>query len=185
MNIFALLTGFAILGMVLVTLVAFVCILWFGRKRSWRLRGSLLGIVCLPFMGFMLLLSWLSGPVDITDPRALKSAFEGQFGSAPTVDVNSIQCRVVVVGDAGAEWLRFNASPQTVDALRKRFSVSTKSHFMEVSDGGNTPPWWQPESQGMVTFYSASDWHSHFQHSEAVMAHNAAKDIVYFCHEEF
>jgi hypothetical protein len=156
-------------------------ILWLGRRMKWRFKLPLLGLALLPFVGWL----WLFGPSDPTDPDSLRKAYEFEFGQPPPPDVNSIQSRQVVVGDAGVGWLRFHASPETLDALLEKFSPSDKPKFHEVSGGANVPSWWHPEQDQMIAFYRASDWSPHFQNSEAVIAHDLAKHTVYFCHAGF
>src|SRR5687767_12643961 len=97
-------------------------ILLLGRRMKWRFKLPLLGLACLPFVGWL----WLFEPSEPTDPDSLRKAYEFEFGQPPPVDVSSIQCRQVVVGDAGVGWLRFHASAETIDALLKRFSISDR-----------------------------------------------------------
>ncbi|HBJ82690.1 MAG TPA: hypothetical protein DDZ88_02220 [Verrucomicrobiales bacterium] len=132
------------------------------------------------------LFAGIFGPLDISGPEGLRGAYRFEFGEEPTKDVTMIQCRQVVVGDAGAAWLTFHASPETVDRLlRKKFVASDSATFQTSGEGGNCPSWWQPDADSMKQFYKAEGWSQHFRVSEAFLAHDREKRIVYFHHSGF
>lgn len=186
MNILMLFAGLVVIAAVLASVVALICVLFFGRKRSRTFRILLGGVCCLPGLIALGLFDRVFGPLDIKDPAGLRGAYQFEFGEEPTEDVTMIQCRQVVVGDAGAAWLSFHAAPETVERLlRKKFVASDAAIFRTAGEGGNCPSWWQPDADGMQQFYKAEGWSKYFRVSEGFLAHDREKQIVYFHHSGF
>ncbi|WP_035612135.1 hypothetical protein [Haloferula sp. BvORR071] len=181
MNQFTLLVLFVVFALFAGT-VAGVLALWFGRKKSWMARGLMLLACYIPAALGIVAISSLFGSTDLSDPADLRDAYHTEFAEDPPPDVSTIQCRHSSAADTMSAWLRFQASPQTVDKLLRRFTPSDRLDFDDSSVGDNVPPWWQPDKESMVYFYRAEKWRSDFGGSVAVLAHDAAKGLVYFHH---
>ncbi|HEY1121270.1 MAG TPA: hypothetical protein VGE67_06700, partial [Haloferula sp.] len=110
------------------------------------------------------------------------ACYETEFGALPPASVTHIQAKQVMIGDSAQAWLRFEATPEVVDSLLKRFAPSDRYTFNANSGGGNTPGWWKPDSDHLTAFYVAEGWRKDFGGSHAVIAHDAGKRLVYFCH---
>lgn len=181
MNIFTILQGLLLIGAVVFALMAIPCILWFGRKRSWTFRGMLVGLSLMPLAGAL----WsVDGSTSYRpmDPQGLAKCYQDEFGTPPPVSVHGLRAEQIVIGDAAGAWLRFGSSPGRIDELLVRFTPSDRKTFDRYGGGANTPDWWQPDAEGMTTFYVCDGWRKDFSDSHAVIAHDAAKHIVYFCH---
>lgn len=185
MNLFILIAGLLMAPVLLATLVGWICIFWFERKKSWKSRLAKVGLATVPFAFCMWAYAVVFGPLDITEPQALRNAYETALGSPPASDVTDLRCRVSVVGDAGAEWMTFQASPETVDRLLGRYSVISSAEFLDASDGGGAPSWWRPKKADLIAFYRAEGWSPHFSNSTAYVAHDRAKRVVYYHHSGF
>ena len=157
---------------------AFASVFLFFHKKSWLFRCSLLALCCIPIAAFL----WYWGPSDLTEPNDLRTAYREEFGKDPSEDVTSLQCRQIVVGDSGAAWLRFHASPATIDGLLSKFVPCDRAAFFQAGAGANTPAWWQPEKDKIVSYYRAEHLSRNFQRSEAVIGHGSGKQTVYFSH---
>jgi|GEM_PF-4174751 len=163
------------------TLFSIICAISFGHKRSKLVKAGLLLACCIhtPLGAIS------TPPLDLTDPQTLRRAYQSEFGIPPSSDVTNIQCRQVVVGVSGCGWFRFNASPTTIDALLPRFTPCDRDAFLDTGKGGNTPSWWNPESEPIVGYYRAEHWSKSFQNSTAVIGYDKTNQVVYFCHSGF
>lgn len=123
-----------------------------------------------------------SGSHEPTDAKGQAACYETEFGTLPPAGVAHIQAKQVIIGDAAGAWLRFEATPEIVDSLLKRFGPSDRGVFNQNSGGGNTPAWWKPGSDHLTAFYEAEGWRKDFGNSTAVIAHDANKRVVYFSH---
>ncbi|RYD62260.1 MAG: hypothetical protein EOP83_15040, partial [Verrucomicrobiaceae bacterium] len=74
-----------------------------------------------------------------SDEKGKAACYEMEFGTLPPAGVTGIQAKQIVVGDAARAWLRFEATPEIVDSLLKRFTPSDRQTFDEHSGGDNTP----------------------------------------------
>lgn len=185
MNLFVLIASLITVPVMLATLVAWVCIFWFERKTSWKSQLVKVGLATIPLALCMWACAVVFGPLDITESEALHNAYETALGWPPSSDVKELRCRVSVVGDSGAEWMTFQASPETVDRLLGRFSVINSAEFLEASGGGGAPSWWRPKKADLIAFYRAEGWSPHFSNSTAYLAHDRAKRVVYYHHSGF
>lgn len=167
-------------GCALGALVTAALVWYCTRRRPRALRAGLLLLTPVPFY---LLMSRCLGPYEPTDPKALASAFETEFLVPPPTDVTNIQVSQSMVADWVGAWMRFEASPGTVDILLKRFTPCERLEFDDADRGPHVPSWWRPDTDGVVSFYKASPWSDQFFRSTAVMAHDAAKHVVYFYHD--
>ena len=75
MNIFWILLALVMVVLGILTLVAIPCILWFGRKRSWRFRLTWVGLSCLPLGCFIWFVGW-SSAYEPSDRGELARGFE-------------------------------------------------------------------------------------------------------------
>ena len=182
MNIVSLLAAVIVLAVGVATVVALIVVAWGSWKRSWWATFFWVVLSLLPLTVIGGLYLTLFGPADYSRPQDLAAAYKTEFGTDPTADVTDIQARQVVVGDAGAAWLRFHASPSTIDTLLARFVKSDPAAFAEAGTGGNVPAWWKPDEDGVNEYYTADHWSRSFSRSEAFMGVDRAKGWVYFHH---
>lgn len=182
MNLLALLFGFVMLLFGLLALVAIPCIWWFARKRTWKFRLAWSVGACLPLLGTMWLWTWLS-VYDPTDPEELAKGYEFELHQPFTSDVQDLAIRRVVIGDGVGSWVKFTASPITVDSIIVHFAPSDKIKFHESQRGANVPGWWQPEPDRMANFYYVEHWEEGCStFSFAYLACNTSRQVVYFHH---
>lgn len=126
-----------------------------------------------------------SGSHEPTDAKGQAECYQTEFGSLPPACIAHIQAKQVMIGDAARAWIRFEATPEIVDSLLKRFTSSDRGTFGQHSGGGNMPAWWKPDSDHLTAFYVVEGWRKDFGASYAVIAHDAEKGVVYFCHDAF
>ena len=136
------------------------------------------------YLALALVLSGCSGASEPTDPPTLAKCYAAEFGQSPLAGITNLQARQVVVGDAGAAWLRFEANSNIVTQLvSSRFAPSERAKFIEESIGGNIPRWWRPEEDELTDFYICNQWRSDTNHySVAVLAHDIRQHVIYFHH---
>lgn len=141
----------------------------------------LLPVICLVAD---LALSGCGGTAEMTDAKALATAYAEEFGVSPPAGVADLQARHVVVGDSFGAWLRFVADPATFDgSVAKRFTPCGYGDFIaRVDRSPNTPAWWRPIANATTKFYYCSHWRDPKSYSEAVIAYDRAEHIVYFHH---
>ncbi len=174
--------GLLMVAFGLLALIAIPCILWFGRKRSWKYRIGWSIASCLPLLGSV----WFVGNMGVYDVKSredLERGYEYELHRRITSDVHDLQIRRVGIGDGVGSWVRFRASSQTIDSLVKSFSPSDRSKFEDGARGANIPSWWEPEVDKMANYYYTEQWEpgcSTF--SFAYLAHDATKQVVYFHH---
>ncbi len=132
-----------------------------------------------------LLLAGCGGTYEPTDTKGQAECYRMEFGTLPPAGVTNIHGKQIIIGDAARAWLRFEATPALVDSLLKGFTSTNRQTFDEHSGGANTPAWWTPGSSHITTFNVISGWRKDFSHSSAVLAHDAEKRVVYFCHDAF
>ena len=184
MNIFDILLGLVLVFLGVITLIAIPCILWFGRRRSWRFRLIWVGLSSLPLAGFI----WFvdsSGSYEPSDPEDLARGFAFELHQPLASDVSDLRIKRVVIGDGVGSFARFEASPALVDMLIQEFSPSDKSTFDEWSGGANVPDWWDVDSHHIDAFYYARNWEQGCTVSHAVLAYDATKHVVFFAHSGF
>ena len=119
------------------------------------------------------------------DEAGKAACYEMEFGTPPPAGVTNLRAKQYVVQDTVVAWLRFEATPEIVDSLLKRFAPSDRKAFDEASGGANTPEWWKPDGDQITVFYSVEGWSKDFPNSTAVIAHDAGKRVVYFSHTAF
>jgi hypothetical protein len=145
-----------------------------------KLTARLLCLCCVA-----VLLSGCSGTYEPRNAKGQAECYRMEFGTLPPAGVTNIQAKQIIIGDAARAWLRFEATPALVDSLLKGFTSTNRQSFDAHSGGANTPTWWTPDSNHITTFYVISGWRKDFSHSSAVLAHDADKHTVYFCHDAF
>lgn len=178
MLFYVLILGIMIIAAAVITLLLARVVARLSRKKPWYIRVALFGVVCLPFFWFLTQF----GPADLTDPQDLAAAYELEFGTLPPSDVINIKCRQAYVGDFVGSWLEFQASPETVASLLKRFTPCSKPQFIEVSSGSNTPSWWPDDAENLKHYYRADNWNSDFDSSDAVIGYDPVRHVVLFSH---
>jgi 4-amino-4-deoxy-L-arabinose transferase-like glycosyltransferase len=182
MNIFWILISLVMVVLGILTLVAILCILWFGRKRSWRFRLAWVGFSCFPMVCFFWFVGWFSA-YEPSDPEELARGFEFELHHPLPIEVSDLRIKRTGIGDGVGSRVRFEATPDVVDTLIKSFSACDKATFDELGGGANGPEWWDPDEHQLVAFYHAEHWEPGCDtFSHAVLAHDAAKRIVYFAH---
>lgn len=182
MNIFTILFALGILVLGILTLIVIPCILWFGRKRSWRFRLVWIGVSCLPLAGFIWFIGWSSG-YEPNNPQELARGFAYELHHPLPTGVTDLQIKRVVVGDGVGSFARFEAAPEVMNMLVQDFSPSDKSTFDEWSGGANVPDWWDADSHHFDAYYQAENWEkgcSTFSH--AVLAYDRTTRTVFFAH---
>jgi len=132
-----------------------------------------------------LLMIGCGGTYEPADAKGQADCYRTEFGTLPPAGVTHIHGKQIIIGDAAGAWLRFEATPALVDSLLKGFTSTNRQTFDEHSGGANTPAWWTPDGDRITTFYVFSGWRKDFSHSSAVIAHDADKRVVYFCHDAF
>jgi hypothetical protein len=120
-----------------------------------------------------------------SDAKGQAECYRTEFGTLPPAGVTNIRAKQIVIRDSARAWLRFEAAPEIVDSLLKRFTPSNRQTFDEHSGGDNTPAWWKPDSDHITVFYAVEGWSKDFSNSTSVIAHDAEKRVVYFCHSAF
>lgn len=130
-------------------------------------------------------LAMLGCSYEPSDEKDRAECYKTEFGTLPPSGVTNIQAKQIVIRDAAGAWLRFEATPEIVDSLLKRFGPSDRGVFNENSGGDNTPEWWKPDGDHVTVFYEAEGWSKDFSNSTAVIAHDAEKRVVYFSHSAF
>lgn len=145
-----------------------------------KLHAYFLGLCCVAPV-----LTGCGGSYEPTSAKAQADCYQMEFGTSPPVGVKNIQAKQIVIGDAVRAWLRFDATPAVVDSLLKDFTSTNRQTFVEHSGGANTPLWWAGSSSQTTAFYVFSGWRKNFSYSSAVLAHDADKLVVYFCHDAF
>lgn len=148
--------------------------LWTGVLFIFRVkRRGFYTLLSLPVF-LVLLGSWFLWQ---TRPAAV---FKGSFGFAPPPDVMSLQSSHWFLGDSGIVYLRFKASPSTVQritsqGLRPRASGSPYPTFTN-----STPPdWWRPR-QSSVNEYIGSGTGLGFSNEEAYLIYDPATGEVWY-----
>jgi hypothetical protein len=142
---------------------------------------SSLQFICL---AAALALTGCGGSSEPRNARTLAKCYAEEFGVRPPAGVTHLQAKQVVVGDAGAAWLRFVVDTNAfAEAVAKRFTPCDYTTFtVRDGAGGNTPAWWRPTNNSTTTFYCCSHWRSTENYSEAVLAYDRADNVVYFHH---
>lgn len=182
MNIFWILFALVMVVLGILTLVAIPCILWFGRKRSWRFRLTWIGLSCLPLACFIWFVGW-SSAYEPSDPEELARGFEFELHHPLPFEVSDLRIKRIGIGDGVGSFVRFEAKPAVVDMLLQAFSPSDKKTFDEWSGGANVPDWWDADSHHFDGYYHAENWEegcSTFSH--AVLAYDASEHMVFFAH---
>jgi len=182
MNIVTLLAALIILAVGVATVVVLIVVACGAGRRSLSRTLFWTGVTLLPLAALVTSFHFIFGPADYTSQKGLAAAYRTEFGADPTGDVTGIQARQVVVGDSGAAWLFFQASPSTIDTLLERFVKSDRKVFAEAGVGGNVPIWWKPDEDGVNEYYTADLWSKNFSRSVAFIGLNRAKSRVYFHH---
>ena len=182
MNIFWILISLILGALGLAAMVAIPCILWFGRKRSWKFRALWVGVAVVPLLLFMLFING-AGSYEPNDPAELARGYEFELHQPLTPDVRGLRIKRIGVGDGVGSYLKCEASSSTINAIASQFSQSDRSAFNEGAKGANVPDWWDPQADGMVMFYYAEGWEPGCRtFSYAYMAHDASKRMLYFHH---
>lgn len=182
MNIFWIIISVILGGLGIAALVAVPCILWFGRMRSWKFRALWVGVAITPLLLFALFVSQV-GSYEPDDPAELARGYEFELHRPPTDDVQGLRIRRDGVGDGVGSWVKFTASPRTVESLIKDFAPCESRKFDDAMRGANVPGWWAPGEDGMLYFYYTEGWEEGCgTFSFAYLAHDAGKNMVYFHH---
>jgi hypothetical protein len=132
-----------------------------------------------------LVVAGCGGTYEPTSRQGQAECYRAEFGTLPPAGVTNIHAKQIIIGDAARAWLRFEATPGVVDSLLMRFAPTNRQAFDEHSGGANTPAWWTPDTSNITAFYGTSGWRKDFSYSRAVIAHDADKRVVYFCHDAF
>ncbi|HMN04824.1 MAG TPA: hypothetical protein PKD45_03785 [Flavobacteriales bacterium] len=131
----------------------------------------------------IVLLAGCWGSYEPTAPEELARGFEFELHQPITPEVQGLRIKRVHVGDGVGSWVKFEATPEMVARLVKDFFPSERKTFDTGKDGANVPKWWRPDEDGMAVFYYAEKWEKGCStFSFAYLAHDAAKQIVYFHH---
>ena len=132
-----------------------------------------------------LVLLGCSGSSEPTDPAALAQCYATEFGSPPPAGVQNLKAKQVMVGDAAAAWLRFEADSNVISQIvHNRFIESNQTEFRIYGnpEGGNTPGWWQPNLDALSAFYINKQWRPGSNYSIAVLGYDPTNRLVYFHH---
>ena len=133
--------------------------------------------------GLIVLSSSCGGTYEPSNAQDRAKCYATEFGTAPPAGLTNLQAKQVIVGDAGAAWLRFEANSNVISGiLTNRFAPSDRSTFLSNSRGGNTPVWWNPEGDALTLFYINTQWRPGSNYSGAVIGHDAFRHVVYFHH---
>ncbi len=180
--IFIILLGLVFIAIVGVTVIAITLTILGARKRSGIATFARLGLCLLP-LGCCFLLSVLAfRPADYKSQEDLKEVYSAEFGTFPPTDVSDILARASGIGDSSDKWIKFRASPQTIDNLLLRFVPTDKKTFSQGLPNSSLPKWWTPELDRIELFFTAENWSTHSIESTAVIGLDRAKSIVYFHH---
>jgi hypothetical protein len=125
------------------------------------------------------------GSYEPDDEKGRAKCYQTEFGTPPPEGITNILAKQIVIRDSARVWLRFEATPALVDSLLKGFAASDRETFDEHAGGENSPAWWTPDRDKIVRFHLIRDWNKDFTNSSAVIAHDAEKRVVYFCHDAF
>jgi hypothetical protein len=182
MNIFWILISLIFAVLAFATLIAVPCILWFGRKRSWKFRAVWVGIAVLPLLLIILLIDSV-GSYEPDDPITLARGYEYELHQPITSDIQGLRIKRIGIGDGVGTYLKCDASSITIDSLIVHFSQSDRKTFFEGAKGANVPDWWDPDGDQMTEFYYTEGWEPGCgTFSFAYLAHDASKRMIYFHH---
>jgi hypothetical protein len=182
MNIFWIFLSLVLGALTIGACIAVPCILWFGRKRSWKFRTLWIGVALTPLLLFMLFVNE-AGSFEPDDPMELARGYEFELHQPVTDDVQGLRIKRIGIGDGVGSFLKCEASSSTIDSIVSRFGQSDRNAFFEGAKGANVPGWWDPSGEGMVKFYYVEGWEPGCgTFSYAYLAHDASKRVLYFHH---
>ena len=97
-----------------------------------------------------------SEPVDST---GLARCYENEFGTKVPPGVTVLQVKTVSVGDSEGRYYRLQTNHAMVESLvAGGFQATSKTEFEIMSKGGNTPEWWRPDDDLLLSFYKNPNW---------------------------
>ena len=149
----------------------------FRRYTNMKLATQLLLLFFVP-----LLFVSCGGTYEPTDTEGKARCYQMEFGVLPPLEVTNLQGKQMIIGDAVTAWLRFEATPALVDTLLKGFTPSDRQTFDQHTGSAHNPVWWAPEQDRITTFHFIEGWRKDLSPSSAVLAYDADKRVVYFCH---
>ena len=147
---------------------------WVAALYLFRLRRKpLLSLMSLPvFVALLVGYSWHQ-----TRPSKV---FERSFGFAPPADVTALRSYQFVLGDSGVVYLRFRASPATVQRIVARGLRPVGTAVDGPASTNATPPdWWQPPPTTQAA-YVGNFGGRNFASEEEYVVYDPATGEVYF-----
>lgn len=164
-------------------------LLRYGRKKGSKPLSLFGGIssVLLSLIGLYFIWTIAIGLVRITNPTVI---FARSFGFKPTSDVTEIKSSYWYFADTGLTYLKFKASPETLQRIIARgLKETTESNFNNLLASGlskSAPKWWMPFEGTPSQFFSAERKpetleHQDFASETEVLSYNPTTGIAYYC----
>lgn len=166
--------------------VAGVFVLGWGRYRR-RHSIFVLGGVTAAVAGLvavaatLFVLSWVAFGSRAYKSTSL-SAFEDEFGVVAPNDVASVQLQASGTSDSTSRFLRFSASPKTIEAVvRGRFSAVTPDECETQFHALRNPPeWWRPVVVNGARCYAAERFDNAFATTNAWLLYDETSHVAHY-----
>ena len=124
--------------------------------------------------------SWI---VASSRPHSSESpdVFRQEFGFEPAADVH-LQSETSVSTDFTSRFLRFHASPSTIDAIvTRRFkAVPPEECERRFRSTMRKPDWWQPASSDAARCYFAKPFDDAFEANEAWLTYDPGSAVAHY-----
>jgi hypothetical protein len=152
-----------------VFLAAWVGVLYLFRVKHKR-RPALFSIPT-----FLVLL--VSLYLYVSRPSA---TFEGVLGFPPSSDVTSLQTSLFFLGDSGVAYLRFKASPATIQWIVARgLTPIVAGTRGPATTSGKPPSWWRPPTAPTAAYLGNFEERS-FTREEEYLIYDPVTGEAYF-----
>jgi hypothetical protein len=121
---------------------------WVGGLFVFRVKHKLrYALISFPtFLAILLSLYVYAGRPSATFDRVL--------GFSPPPDVTSLQSSEWILGDSGVVYLRFKASPATIQRIVARGLLLVGPSNEPSTTSDSPPSWWQPPIMGAMAYYA-------------------------------
>ena len=159
-----------------------------GRRNKSRARSCMGGVPFALSSGFAL---WCLGLVahGLWSSSRPANVYKITFGVAPSADVTDIRSKYYYFADTGTTFLKFKASPSTIDKLtakgwtRLKYQEQLEAH---ASDDANTPAdddtpnWFKPDLTESTVTYVSEHRIGDFASESETLTYNPATRLAYY-----
>jgi hypothetical protein len=165
--------------------LGFLALFLIGRSRKSRLLKSLGGVPLLCSSVFAL---WFAGTAvyGFIYNQLPDNVYKSVFGFSPSADVTNIKSTYYYFADTGEFYLRFNASPQTINKIvRLGFTRHPRSELSPEDSSGlddqGPPAWWKPVQTKSTRYYQARKRIGDFSTMEEEwLCYDASTQLAYY-----